>query len=201
VNRRTLLQALTLHGTAAAAANPTVRFALAMAVDPPADPHGTPAAVDPFAAVSSKKGLQVQMTDDAIALGVRHAGLNVNLCDLIAPAAAAPDDTIVHQHDGGEGTHGQHRTHGARVEAVDAAANQRIDKGVEQARHEQHGAEQGDGHAQHAGVVMGHDDIQGQCHEGQGQTQQAIAQAVGNADDRMSLRAGVHGRVVPAIRA
>ena len=102
MNRRTLLQALTLHGIAAAAADPTVRFALAIAADPPADPQSSPAAVDPFAAVSSKKGLQVQMTDDAIALGVRHAGLNVNLCDLIAPAAAAPDDTLVHQHDGGE---------------------------------------------------------------------------------------------------
>jgi len=54
VNRRTLLQDLTLHGIAAAVADPTVRFALAMAADPPADPQSSPAAVDPFAAVSSK---------------------------------------------------------------------------------------------------------------------------------------------------
>ena len=34
---------------------------------------------DPFPAVASKKGLQVQMVDDALALGVKHAALNVNL--------------------------------------------------------------------------------------------------------------------------
>lgn len=55
MNRRTLLQALTLHGITAAAADPTVRFSLAMAADPPADPPSSPAAVGPFAAVSSKK--------------------------------------------------------------------------------------------------------------------------------------------------
>ncbi len=37
----------------------------------------------------SKKGLQVQMTDDALELGVRHAALNVVLSGLIDPARSA----------------------------------------------------------------------------------------------------------------
>jgi hypothetical protein len=39
---------------------------------------------DPFPAVSSKKGLQVQMVDDALALGIKHAALNVNISQLVA---------------------------------------------------------------------------------------------------------------------
>src|SRR6185295_13676833 len=39
------------------------------------------------ASSSSKKGLQVQMTDDALALGVKHAAINVNLAQLGAPSA------------------------------------------------------------------------------------------------------------------
>jgi len=35
---------------------------------------------------ASKKGLQVQMVDDALALGIRHAALNVNLTSLVDPA-------------------------------------------------------------------------------------------------------------------
>lgn len=38
---------------------------------------------EPFPAASSKKGLQVQMVEDAIALGVKHAALNVNLASLV----------------------------------------------------------------------------------------------------------------------
>ena len=34
---------------------------------------------DPFPTPPSKKGLQVQMVDDAIALGINHAGINVSL--------------------------------------------------------------------------------------------------------------------------
>ena len=37
---------------------------------------------------ASKKGLQVQMIDDALALGVRHAAINVNLVQLGAPSPA-----------------------------------------------------------------------------------------------------------------
>ncbi len=46
------------------------------AIAPPAAPPPRP---------SSKKGLQVQMTEDAVALGVRHAALNVNLTSLMDP--------------------------------------------------------------------------------------------------------------------
>ncbi len=38
----------------------------------------------PFPRSGSKKGLQVQMVDDAIALGVQHAALNVDLANLFA---------------------------------------------------------------------------------------------------------------------
>ena len=39
--------------------------------------------------VSSKKGLQVQMVDDALQLGVKHAALNFNLSQLLDPHAAS----------------------------------------------------------------------------------------------------------------
>ncbi len=38
---------------------------------------------DPYPHITSKKGLQVEMVDDAIALGVRHAALNLDLARLI----------------------------------------------------------------------------------------------------------------------
>jgi hypothetical protein len=99
VNRRTLLRALALHGIAAAAADPALRSA--PAADLPAGGSSSPATPDPFSGVTSKKGLQVQMIDDALALGVRHAALNLNLCDLIAPDDT-PHETLLHRHDGGE---------------------------------------------------------------------------------------------------
>ena len=37
-----------------------------------------------FPSATSKKGLQVQMVDDALALGIRHAALNVNISSLVA---------------------------------------------------------------------------------------------------------------------
>jgi hypothetical protein len=40
---------------------------------------------EPIPRVASKKGLQVQMVDDAIALGVKHAALNLDLTHLIDP--------------------------------------------------------------------------------------------------------------------
>jgi hypothetical protein len=45
----------------------------------------------PYPRVASKKGLQVQMIDDALRLGVKHAALNVNLADLV-DLGAAPDN-------------------------------------------------------------------------------------------------------------
>ncbi len=40
---------------------------------------------EPFPNAVSKKGLQVQMVDDALALGIQHAALNFNLAQLIDP--------------------------------------------------------------------------------------------------------------------
>ncbi|MEW4454651.1 DUF5722 domain-containing protein [Bremerella sp. JC817] len=40
---------------------------------------------DPFPVTPNKKGLQVQMIEDAVALGVQHAALNVDLTRLIDP--------------------------------------------------------------------------------------------------------------------
>src|SRR6476659_6907147 len=51
------------------------------------------AAIDetPFPVPPSKKGLQVQMVDDALALGIKHAALNVNFAQLITVSPAAND--------------------------------------------------------------------------------------------------------------
>lgn len=40
-----------------------------------------------FPQATSIKGLQVEMVDDALALGTKHAAINVNLSQLVAPAA------------------------------------------------------------------------------------------------------------------
>jgi hypothetical protein len=42
-------------------------------------------AADSYPVATSKKGLQVEIVDDALALGVKHAGLNFNLSQLIDP--------------------------------------------------------------------------------------------------------------------
>jgi hypothetical protein len=39
-----------------------------------------------YPTAASKKGLQVELVDDALALGVKHAALNFNLAQLIDPA-------------------------------------------------------------------------------------------------------------------
>ncbi len=44
-----------------------------------------------FPVVASKKGLQVQMVEDALALGIRHAAINIDLGQLIAPTAKEGD--------------------------------------------------------------------------------------------------------------
>ncbi len=105
MNRRTALRRLAASGLAAAPG--WLPWSAGAAGGDPAGadaahPAGSAAAFDPFAGVASKKGLQVQMADDAIALGVRHAAVNLDLCGLIAPAATAADDVIVHHHEGGE---------------------------------------------------------------------------------------------------
>ena len=43
-----------------------------------------PSNPEPFPTVTSKKGLQVQMVEDALALGIKHAALNVNISHLVA---------------------------------------------------------------------------------------------------------------------
>ena len=52
----------------------------------------------PYPRPASKKGLQVQMVDDALALGIRHAALNVDLTALVDLDGG--DDAIAWQHDG-----------------------------------------------------------------------------------------------------
>ena len=82
----------------------------------------TPAAW-PFPEVGSKKGLQVQMTDDALALGVRHAALNFNLGQLIAPGSGPQEPGIE--------LHGSiHRFHQAYLDAVDRQIKTLSDRGV-----------------------------------------------------------------------
>jgi hypothetical protein len=46
------------------------------------------ALADPFPQPPSIKGLQVQMNDDALALGIHHAGINVNLSGIVDFAAS-----------------------------------------------------------------------------------------------------------------
>ncbi len=58
--------------------------------------------VEPYPLASSKKGLQVELVDDALALGVQHAALNVNLTQLIDPTRTSgepfweADDRLYH---------------------------------------------------------------------------------------------------------
>ena len=42
--------------------------------------------VETYPTAASKKGLQVEMTENARSLGVKHAALNVNLSQLVDPA-------------------------------------------------------------------------------------------------------------------
>ncbi|MGE3880881.1 MAG: DUF5722 domain-containing protein [Planctomycetota bacterium] len=44
----------------------------------------------PYPTAVGKKGLQVQMVDDAIALGVKHAAINIDICSLIARSPEEP---------------------------------------------------------------------------------------------------------------
>jgi len=45
--------------------------------------------VEPYPVAASKKGLQVELVDDALALGIKHAALNINLTGLYAREATA----------------------------------------------------------------------------------------------------------------
>ncbi|HTI70564.1 MAG TPA: DUF5722 domain-containing protein [Candidatus Limnocylindria bacterium] len=46
---------------------------------------------EPFPTAASKKGLQVQMVDDALVLGVKHAAINLNLAQAIKPVGDTND--------------------------------------------------------------------------------------------------------------
>lgn len=50
---------------------------------------------DPFPTPPNQKGLQVQMVDDALALGIHHAGINVNLTALYDAASRPESGTFV----------------------------------------------------------------------------------------------------------
>jgi hypothetical protein len=45
---------------------------------------------EPYPAAASKKGLQVEMVDDALALGIKHAALNINLTALFTQSTNEP---------------------------------------------------------------------------------------------------------------
>ena len=54
-----------------------------------------------FPTATSKKGLQVEMADDALALGVKHATMNIDLARLAVPAGQqAGGDTLSFESDG-----------------------------------------------------------------------------------------------------
>ncbi|WP_161606126.1 DUF5722 domain-containing protein [Microlunatus speluncae] len=59
-----------------------------------------PANPDPLPTTTSKKGLQVQLTDDAEALGIQHAALNLDLADIMLLDSADPDTELEFDHDG-----------------------------------------------------------------------------------------------------
>ncbi len=48
-----------------------------------------------YPVAASKKGLQVELLDDALELGIKHAALNVNLSELIAPNSDNDDVAIL----------------------------------------------------------------------------------------------------------
>ncbi|WP_219500265.1 DUF5722 domain-containing protein [Nonomuraea ceibae] len=53
-----------------------------------------PTSQTPYPEISSKKGLQVQMTDDAEEIGVQHAGINLALDSVMMSGPGAPGNTI-----------------------------------------------------------------------------------------------------------
>lgn len=68
---------------------------LGFSVDPGAA-QSRPADATPFPSAASKKGLQVQMVDDALTLGVKHAALNFNLAQLVDPRGDTNNPAWLH---------------------------------------------------------------------------------------------------------
>ncbi len=78
---------------------------------------------DPFQHVASKKGLQVELVDDAIALGIKHAAINVDLCSLVD--IDNRPDSLFRMHEGK-----RYSFLKERVESLDARIRALSDKGV-----------------------------------------------------------------------
>ncbi|MBM3823362.1 MAG: hypothetical protein FJ404_10830 [Verrucomicrobia bacterium] len=79
-----------------------------------------------FPAAGSKKGLQVQMVEDALALGIKHAAINVDLNALALPSARSGEpEAIVWRQSGRE-----FQFHRGRVEALDAQIKPLSERGV-----------------------------------------------------------------------
>jgi hypothetical protein len=52
---------------------------------------------EPYPTAASKKGLQVELVDDALALGIKHAAQNINLTALFVDNPSENDVTFVHE--------------------------------------------------------------------------------------------------------
>ena len=80
--------------------NTITAFAIALFCFFPASSAADDPKSQPFPQPPGKKGLQVQMVDDAIALGIHHAGININLTALFQ--TVADDNTVRFAHGGRE---------------------------------------------------------------------------------------------------
>ena len=78
---------------------------------------------DPFPTPPSKKGLQVQMVDDAIALGIHHAGINVSLGALFHASPQPKSQTFSF-----EGT--DYPINPSYLKSLDAQIKPLADKGI-----------------------------------------------------------------------
>ena len=78
---------------------------------------------DPFPSPPDIKGLQVQMVDDALALGIHHAGVNVNLTALLdlSPNADSPRVSVAGR---------EFCFHAGYLAGLDAQVKPLSDKGV-----------------------------------------------------------------------
>ena len=80
---------------------------------------------DEYPTATSKKGLQVEDVADALALGIKHAAINVNLCQLVDIEPKAADQTPYW------GMNGQrYHFHAAYLEGLDRSIKALSDHGV-----------------------------------------------------------------------
>ncbi|QDU55948.1 DUF5722 domain-containing protein [Aeoliella mucimassa] len=79
-----------------------------------------------FPTADSKKGLQVELVDDALALGIRHATLNINLSQAMLPGAAADDPRVI----GYQNATGTYTMNGDFVRGVEQQLRPLSDAGV-----------------------------------------------------------------------